>query len=253
MPTITARNSPAGIANLLRTLALALAGKNADPTGGMIRTVQVRMGLALMSEIKLAFIEKAAGGVGSDGIKWQPLKRSTIAQRRTTGDERRSLGVTGAMVHRGLLTAEQDKRWRKIFASRKAMLMVKFGMGDKESSARAAQIAWTILKQEGAKTKLEVYGGRHVLILRDTGELLNSFSPGVDGPGPGGILRTPSGRIIVGTSKKPWHHAGTKNLPARPYWPPDGNLPQSWWATISGAGNRGLLEIVAWMVKNQAV
>lgn len=72
-----------------------------------------------------------------------------------------------------------------------------------------------------------------VEILRDTGLLFGSLSPGTFTKDT--ILQAGAGRVIVGTNQKPWHHRGTRRLPARPYWPPDGKLPADWWADILDA------------------
>lgn len=39
------------------------------------------LGVQLLSDAQLAYVEKARGGVGEDGIRWAPLKRSTLAAR----------------------------------------------------------------------------------------------------------------------------------------------------------------------------
>lgn len=218
-----------------------LAGKTADPYG-VARAVQLRCGVALLSEIQRAFITKSRGGVGSDGIKWEPLKPETIARRRTTREERRQLRISRG--RRPSLTPEQDKRWRQVFARsfRRGLI----DLDRTEAKKRAAAIAWATVKAEGAKTMVQLLGGRQVDILRDTGILFRSFSPGVgDQPSeaPGQIFRTPPGAVIVGTNVKPWHHTGNpaKGLPARPFWPLDGTLPPAWMASINRAAATGVL------------
>jgi hypothetical protein len=189
-------------------------------------------GIALMSQIQQAFIVKSRGGVGSDGIQWPPLKRSTIAQRPIGVGERKQFKIGGKRT-RGLLTKKQDEEWKKIFGSRLARF--RLFMSEGEAKARAAQIAWAILKSKGAKTKIGVLGGRVVDILRDTGELLRSLTPGIeDQPShaEGQIFRLSGNSVTVGSNKKPWHHRGTKRIPARPLWPLDGSLPPAWRAAV---------------------
>lgn len=230
----------ADVVRLLAELNAALAGKSSDHND-LVRGVQLRMGVALLSKVQQAFIDKSRGLRADDGIKWPALKRSTIAQRRTTGAERKSAGVGGKRT-RGLLTAAEDKRWRGIFASTLARLRAN-GVGEGEATATAAKVAWAKLKSEGAQTKLDVFGGRTVDILRDTGLLFRSLNPGVqDRPSgaDGQIFDTPPGAVIVGTNVKPWHHKGIPGrLPARPLWPDQ--LPDEWWKAIHAAGVRGLL------------
>lgn len=250
--TVTIRSSRADVRRTVRQTVAALAG-GPDP-GGVARGLQLRLGVALLSKVQQAFIVKSRGGVGEDGIQWQPLKRATIAQRRTSAGERKALGITGKRV-RGLLTADEDKRWRRIFATRKSYFMAKFGLSDAAASERAAKIAWATLKAEGAKTKLEVLGNRQVDILRDTGELFRSLSPGVDATPSGAdgqIFETPPGQVIVGTNKKPWHHTGIPGkLPARPLWPTDGRLPVAWWDALLRVIQMGALRALELALREQ--
>lgn len=256
MPTASAQfvGTRANLTALLRSAVRIFAGVEAD-SFDIAKGVQLRIGVALLSKIQQSFIVKSRGGTDEAGIKWQPLKRETIAQRRTTTKEKFGFRIQGKRV-RGLLTPAQDRLWRKIFGSRKALFMSKFGLGEKEASARAAKIAWAILKAQGAKTKLEVLGGRVVDVLRDTGELFRSFSPGVeDRPSraDGQVFQTTPGRVIVGTNKKPWHHAGIPGrLPSRPFWPLDNTLPDAWWDALLLAGQRGVLKAFTLLLERRA-
>lgn len=229
---------------LLGRLPAVLSGRAPDPLG-LARGLQLRLGVALLSKVQQAFLIKSRGGTGDDGITWPPLKRATVAQRRATAAERRAAGATGRRV-RGLLTPAQDRRWRRIFATRRARFEAQ-GLGPGAASARAAQAAWAVLKAEGALTRLAAFGGRQVDTLRDTGELFRSFSPGVeDRPSgaEGQVFEVRPGAVTVGTNKKPWHHAGVPGrLPARPFWPDV--LPDAWWRHLLGVYARGLARAVA--------
>jgi hypothetical protein len=227
----------------------ALTGKAPDP-GGVARGIQLSMGNALISKISQNFSVLSGGGTSEAGYKWQPLTRETIAQRRVTPTERKSLGITGKRT-RGFLTAAQDKRWKAIFGSRLAKMLSQ-GMDIADAKAKAGQIAWAILKSEGALTKLDVLGGRKVDSLRDTGLLKRSFNAGV-GDRPSGaagqIFEVPPGVVIVGTRMKPWHHKGIPGkLPARPFWPQE--LPETWWAAINGAMIRGMFNAAKQIVQS---
>lgn len=222
-----------------------VAGTAAD-SYGVVRGIQLRAGVALLSEVQRAFLTKSRGGTGSDGIKWAPLAPQTIANRRTTRQERRALGIRKGW-RRPSLDAIQDLRWRQIFARNYRLGLL--DLPPAEAKRRAAAIAWATLKREGAKTLLEKLGSRQVDILRDTGLLFKSLSPGVDdrpSGADGQIFETPPGRVIVGTNQKPWHHKGNpaKNLPARPLWPPDGSIPQAWWPSIRRAILAGVVRAV---------
>lgn len=219
---------------LLSSVPRLFAGHAPDPHG-IARGLQLRLGVALLSKVQQAFVVKSRGGTGDDGIRWPPMKPASIAQRRTTASERRALGISGKRV-RGLLTPAEDKRWRAIFAAEKARLIAKFGLGDKDASARAAQKAWAILKASGAKTKLAVLGSRQVDIMRDTGRLFRSLSPGVEDRPSGEaeqVFQTPPGRVIVGTNVP---YAGPQHR-MRPLWPE--KLPAAWWAHLDRVYLRG--------------
>ena len=202
----------------MRAIPAALAG-GPDPFG-IARAIQLRAGVAALSQIQQAFVIKSRGGTGSDGIKWQALKRSTIAARRTTIQERRSLGIGGKRT-RGLLTPAQDKRWRQIYGTRLAKLLAS-GVGAATAKATAARIAWAVLKSEGAQTKLQVLGGRTVDIGRDTSRMFRSLAAGVEDRPSGEaeqVFQTPPGSVIVG-SNVPYFPAFHRR---RPVWPLDGS------------------------------
>lgn len=245
MSALVFRGSRAELVARLRGLTAALSGRGPD-VDGAADAVLLRGAISLLSSIQTAFIAKARGGVGSDGIKWAPLLRKTVAARRTSRAELKSLGITGKRT-RGLLTPAQDKRWRAIFASTLAKLRARGASG---AEALAAKTAWAILKSEGAKTKLDVLGGRSVQILTDSGRLLQSLTPGTeDAPAsPDGQVReVQPGRITVGTSVEyaERQHRGdpARGLPARPLWPASG-LPDAWMTAVQAAMLRGLLKAV---------
>lgn len=250
MASVAFNGSREDLHRLLQAVPAILAGREPDPYG-IAQGLQLRLGVALLSKIQQAFIVKSRGGTGEDGVTWPPLKPQTIAARRTTAGELRAAGAGGRRV-RGLLTPAQDRRWRTIFATRRARFLAA-GMAAGEASARAARIAWATVKGEGAMTRLQVLGGRRVDVLRDTGELFRSLTPGVeDRPSgaDGQILETPPGRVIVGTNKKPWHHRGVPGrLPSRPLWPLDGQLPQRWWDYLLDVLRRGLSQALSGAVR----
>lgn len=224
---------------ILKSIPAILAGHAPDPHG-IARAVQLRVGVAALSQIQQDFLIKCRGGAGADGITWPPLKRSTIAARRTTRQERKSLGITGRRT-RGLLTPAEDKLWRQIYGTRLARL--RLHMGESAARAKAAAIAWAELKRRGAKTKLDVLGGRKVDIGRDTGRMFRAFNPGVDDRPSGEvdqIFDTPTGSVIVGNNVPyfPAFHA------RRPCWPSDGSIPPAWRPAIHAAAARGVVRAV---------
>lgn len=259
-------------------LGSVVTGRAPDPLG-IARGVHVAVGFAALSDIKADFVRKSRGGVGEDGSKWPPLSPAYLAyQRRFGSGEKAKLkkgaGLTGQHRYgtggkKGLLTAAQLKRWRQVYGQVLRRLSVSITVaqhslapgaeaaafaafasgGLKGAQARAAQIAWATVKKEGAKTMLGVFGYRQVEILRDTGVLLNSLSPGeLTGPqsyskptGDGGdqqIFETISNGIIVG-STVPYaatHNYGDvkRGIPARCFLPDP--VPAAWeqrWANVA--------------------
>lgn len=266
----------------LQRLLYAFIGSISGRTGAYapyVRGIKLRVGMVALKCIQEAFIEKASGGVGSDGVQWVPLKKETIASRRIgAGDvlPLKNLGITkrkfgyGARkqsgrdldikgrLKRAFLTDAQDRRWRLIFATRKRQMMAQFGMSDEASSARAAQIAWSMLKAEGAKTKLEVLGNRSVQIGRDTGRLFASLSPGITNPesspltaepevGEDTILREEPGGVIVGTNVE---YASSFHA-KRPLWPLNNQLPNSWQRQVDDAAGSGISEAIGMILGSQ--
>lgn len=239
MPDLVYRGSRADLARAIRAAADAVTGRGPDPLG-LAGPALTRGAVALLSKIQGAFAAKARGGAGDDGIVWKPLAPSTIARRRTSRRELKALGLGGG---HGLkrLTDAQKKRWRDVYRRTLANLRAR---GVEGAEARAQGIAWGVLKRAGVASRRDVLAGRSVEILRDTGLLYQSLTPGYEtAPArpPGQVLDAGPGRMTVGTTEKPWHHAGSpRAFPARPLWPPGGNLPQAWWDAVTAAVARGL-------------
>jgi hypothetical protein len=230
---------------------------NSSDHAALAQAVHTAIGVAALSDIKSDFVTKARGGVGEDGVKWPPLDPKTLAYHRRFGKgEQAALKKAAGLgrgnrfapgQNKGLLTAAQLKRWRQIYASRLRKFAASMDIG--EAKAKAAAIAWKILKDEGAKTKLEVYGHREHEILRDTGVMLNSLSIGVlspDGsyePPADQIFRVIDSGVIVGTNV-PYasvHQNGSdkRGIPARPFLPKD-SVPVVWLNRWRAAASRAI-------------
>ena len=209
------------------------------------RAMLVRCGMVALGRIKTAFIAKARGGTDEAGDSWAPLKPSTIAysvnRGRGRGGRTKAEKKRDAFPSQALNAKQQDKWWE---VYRRQLAIYK---GDK---GHAAAVAWVVLKASGAKTLLEKYGTRKVEILRDTGLLLNSLSPGVASPH--AVFRIESGAVIVGTNRKgaAYHHLGVPGrLPMRRLWPSPQRWPATWWADILSAMKQGLIDIAKQLVR----
>ncbi len=215
------------------------------------------IGLQALKDVKKDFIRKARGGVGEDGVQWPRLSPETLAYSRRfgKGEEAALKKAAGlgranryAPTGKGLLTKAQLESWKKHFRIALALFAANHPVPD--ATSIAAAIAWKRVKEEGAKTKLEVYGNRAHEVLRDTGVLLNSLSPGKLGGdgvtyakpnGPGGndqVFQHLANGVIIGTNVPyaKFHQSGEprKKLPRRPFLPD--RIPQVWidrWVTAA--------------------
>lgn len=226
-----------------RELAKVLSGAKTD-TSGISKGFFLAVGYAVLSDVKEAFLVKSKGGVDAMGIQWPPLKPETIARRR--------------VGQRDKTSDQRIKRRQQLIANmrRKKMREVKqrllLSMDEQAADKRAKEIVDTpqekTRRQKEASrlvsaTKTQTLGQRDVEMLRDTGVLLNSLSPGVIAPGgysPGGkpgsdkqIFDLEAGRVTVGTNV-PYaakHNEGdaTMKLPQRRFLPRRANeVPEVW-------------------------
>lgn len=215
--------------------------------GGPIAVaVMTRVGVAVLGRIRQAFIVKSRGGTDDAGDRWAPLNPATIAYSRTRGRGRggRTRTERGRESRPSqALSSRQQARWWDLYRQGLAIYE-----GDK---GKAAIRAWGILKREGAVTLFQRYSGRHAEILRDTGVLLNSLSPGISAPG--SVFRTEPGSVTIGTNV-PYaaaHHNGVPGrLPQRRLWPPVERWPAAWWQDITEQVRDGLVDITVQLVRN---
>lgn len=249
MPRIYVQMSRSEVREQILSFVRSCAG-TATEHAESARVVHTAIGLAALGDIKTDFIRKSRGGTGEDGVKWPPLSPEYLAYQRRFGKGekaqlKKAAGLGSGHRHRGLLTSAQDKKWKRIFGFHFGRLLL--SLPPVAAKARAAQIAWTILKKDGAKTMLMVFGNRQVEILRDTGVLFNSLSPAQWGgdeeytPPEDQIFDLASNGVAVGTNV-PYagvhqHGSKKKNIPARPFLPVDA-IPPAWRRNWVSAGLR---------------
>jgi hypothetical protein len=251
---IHVRASRAQVVRILNRLPGLIAG-SPGAAGGFVRALQVRIGLAVLQRVKDAFVVKARGGTDEAGEKWKKLSPHTVAYgRRHPGiPKRRPFWTTHPSY---LLTDKRRDRWWELYRRFKA----KFG-GNK---SLAAATAWTVLRTEqaGIQTIMGKYGNTPVEILRDSGVLLNSLSPGVTADAapmsppkkPQQVFRCLPGEVIIGTNRKgaDKHHKGQPpRFPQRRLWPDPSRWPQSWWNDAVGQLRQGVIAVVLYLLKGR--
>lgn len=196
------------------------------------------LGRTILHRVSAAFVTKSRGGTDEAGDRWEPLSPKTVAYGR--GD--RTKGSSSDRPSQAL-TAAQRVRWWQVYRQQKA----RFG-GDK---GRAARFAWTVVKGMGAVTLFDKYSKRHVEILRDTGGLLDSLTPGKSSAC--SVFRTYPGEVVVGTVRvgAAAHHAGVPGrLPQRRLWPEPKKWPGSWWRDLQLVAVRGALDVAVSLVRS---
>ena len=252
------------VLELIRDLPGILVGRLPD-VDGIGAGFRARIGHTLLDLIVANFDALGRGESGVDGTIWPPLSKEYLAYQRRFGPSERVKLIKGAGLGRanrhgpgdkkGLLTQQQLKLWRRTYADRLAWYTMR--EPDKVAKAHAAAIAWIVVKKAGAKTMLEVFGGRKVQILVDTGYLRGSLTPGtlVD-QGATANYNPPTGlgsdqqvfeikqpyQIVIGTNVNyaKYHH-GNDGDGRRPLWP--SSFPSDWWNQALGVAIGGLQQI----------
>lgn len=244
------RASRAAVVRALMQLPELAAGGDAAA-----QALQTRIGLTALGHVRDAFVVKSHGGTDAAGESWKPLERRTVAySRRHPGlppaAQRASATPSSA------LTPEQRTVWWKYY--RQALAVYKGDQG------HAAAVAWLRVRDEfHVETLLDKYGDTQVDILRDTGLLLNSLSPGaVVGPAgsppplagavPNQVFRTGRGEVILGTNRKhaaDHHHGVPGRLPQRRLWPEPRRWPATWWADIVEQAAQGVIDITVYVLR----
>lgn len=262
---IYTRASRHDIRRIARMLPAILAGRAADPIG-VARGFSLRLAVAFLSLVKLAFIIKMRGGTDAAGIRWKPLSKAYLAYGRRFGKGEKAGLKKAAGLGKGnryspggkdgVLTKQQEARWWQVYKRNLGWLAAREGnLGS--AKAAAASIAWATIKREGAKTKLEVFGNRQVEILRDTGVLFNSLSPGVlneagadasYSPPDGQVVRPSPGQMIVGTNVV----YAMRNHRTRPLWPDGDKLPKEWLDDLADQASGGMADAVALLARGAA-
>lgn len=230
------------VRQFLGTLPSAIANSD-SPAAQLLLT---KIGLSALGKISEAFIAKSEGGSDDTGLRWKPLQPSTIARRNRrpgTPESRPS----------SALSQTQRRRWWAIYAHS----LPRFGY----DKARAAALAWLILKANGAPSHLALQGQSHASILNATGDLLLSLTPTIEPSdattstpplNPFSVFRVERGSVTIGTTRKGaiYHHYGVPGrLPQRPLWPEPSQWPARWWEDILSDAAEGVAQVIVELLK----
>ncbi len=247
MATVYFRGTRADITRIALQLAAVLAGRAPD-THGVARGFMLTLGFAALTDVREAYLLKAAGGTDEMGVRWPPLAPATIAARRVGKRDKES--SKAIRVREGI-------RER---ATAKALERFRLSLPEKEARRRAKIVGGLKATRQTGATKLETLGGRTVEMLRDTDVLLESLSPGrLTGSGgsvnyspPSGeggseqIFELGAGEVIVGSNVKYFrtHQRGDRkrNIPQRKVLPDaETPVPQAWWDRWQALANKALV------------
>lgn len=253
--TITFNGTTEQARERLALLGLVLSGQS-NEAPQIHQRFLLAMGLALLGNIKSAYVVKARGGTDEMGIKWAPLQPQTIANRRVgPRDTRTRKGASKQDADRAQLIKEREKIRKREY--KKILKRLGARMPIKQAKTRASRAAGQIATRITGKTKVQTLGSRQVEILRDTGVLLNSLTPADRNgdsysPPPGQIMNVQQGAVAVGTNVlyAATHQHGDKsrNIPARPFLPVK-KLPREWVEDINEAGAIALAETLEQLFK----
>jgi phage gpG-like protein len=157
--------------HLVRLYVRQLTGQTVD-TNGHARAVFYAVGIAALTDIQEAFITKSRGGTDEGGVSWPPLSPAYLAYGRRFGPgEKASSAVASGVMNPGQLS-----RFNRLVSENIAHLAARVDVA--KARKLATDRAWETIRKEERISKIAAYGNRIVDILRDTGRLFNSLTPG---------------------------------------------------------------------------
>jgi len=175
---ITTKLTKAEVRNIISLVPGIIRGRERDPHN-LHNKFWGAVALSMYESLHDAFDDKSQGGQDELGHSWDDITERTKAYSRPIypGEMPRRIRLNAKRQDTiGLLSPEEYKRWKLIFAI--IYNKDKDKLGDAEAKVKAAKVAWKKLKEEGAQTKIDVLGSRNLLILRNTERLYRSFLPG---------------------------------------------------------------------------
>lgn len=222
-----------------------LSGRMPDGRGGALaRGFALRLAVVAMTIIKTAYLVKAKGGTDEAGERWKPLSAFTIAERMKKGKRARE----SRKLKRARLAVEKAEAAYKRAKSRilkSPSLRGFLKNADRQTAAKAR--LWAARKKLNRAVDEYRAALGSIEILRDTGRLYNSLSPGFTGAlRPDGAMEVVPGMVTFGTNVKyaRRHQYGDRRCPQRRLWPEIGKWPRSWHNQINDAAASGIVKMV---------
>lgn len=211
------RMTPIQVARFMENVGRALAGEQVDKAKSIRAIFFAHFARNFMTYWYDASLSKSDGVADEFGNTWKPISEHTRIYRKLSSEEMKRYNVSKKRTL-GLLTKEEHKLWKRIFASNYHALA--YWLGEKEAKVRAAKIAWTVLKSMGARTMKDTFRSRDARILYATGRLINSLRPSEIGsgyyrPNKDQIATFVGGLLELGT-KVPYVEQATKDRPLIP-------------------------------------
>lgn len=237
----------------LRSLPVMASGRSSAAQESA-RGLALRLGVVTMSFLKEAFIVKSRGGTDAAGEQWAPLSPYTIRKRLEKGSLRKR--DLPRKARRALDRFQKAKdEYTKAVARLGGFKKAKRSTIDKAKSKvdrLEKKLAKYTAKLDKARAALDT-AIANIEILRDTGRMFNSLSPGESGElNDDGVLRVNPGEIVFGTNVeyaaehmegRPVATAKGPPMPARPLWPEPKKWPAQWWDQLSQAAADGLIDV----------
>lgn len=237
----------------ITSLPEILSGREFDQFG-IVPSMHARVGHTLLGFIQDSFEEKGRGRADESGDKWGPLSPAYLAYKRpVTGRDPPRAGKSAPGNKDGYLDAAQLKQWQRIYGQTLRWAIGHYPLA--EAKALAAAKAWTVLKSQGAETKLGTFGqrkaGADYQTLVDTGALRRSLQPGTLRESGATADYTPatteqiyesrSDSLVIGSRDRTagFHHFG-KGRRKRRLWPE--HFPSAWWQEVLGQVTAGVMQ-----------
>ena len=267
MPTQTLtirRQELPHLRDVIRSLPAVLTGRAPD-IGGIARGLTSRLAFGFLSLVRDNFERKSRGEAGDDGKPWKPLSQAYLAYgRRWSGQNKRHASgrVTPLAGGRwpggkdGFMSDSQERQWWVDYKQVLSFLIQRHSPATAKGIAAGA--ATNRYKERGGETKWDSpklgkrQPGVGYAILRDTGNLANSLSPGSFTESGVSASYSPNGdqkfeqqpgQLFVGTNVfyAGAHHSPKDKSRQRRLWPE--KLPTFWMDDLVSLVRSGLLRI----------